>query len=752
MRRRKADQVNFERFTDPESGGDVMYQGEEVFTGRPHATEDSVKGFIAKLINDPQYDTDDELELGRMAATYFQLQGVESPTHPIWDWVDDVMDDMMKRRHSSTREHLRGRRYAAEDDTALERYDEPEEVDVEVVSDTWKVDEHYWGLEAEDGWITRVRLGNWSDAGWHWSDDGDGLLIFLYRLARSNEGLLEEFADEFPNPEFRRAIERTFAKQVKEAATGINTPLNSLAYAMTGDNAGWHFGGNDEQLNHAVEYDLEYVFEDDTSFFQEALAEAFKNLRKFGIRLGLADVDMDELQAFVNEEFWFTAENCSLDENKLVAEFADDIGDILELDSPWSLMESAADGEHIMYAVDEWMNEPVHEQAYECVADTLEKMMPKIIEWAIKNYGEETPKELGEGETMPSSDPRQMDLPLEAQVRIASAVASWQVKAARIPKEMLRGFEFAQSVEFIYPDTGEKGFGRIMDFTRSDEGLVVSIAPHLYQEEEEWFRQDPHDFVDVNIDNVFPTKEFKKTFDSAPWRPRAGSYGTESSSPMFRTDGDGELEFSIVDEMLNHPDMSEMIDVAIDMSSRGSRVVWGELAQYLNDIYSKYGESEELAAPADWQLVAERVYNTYAGEDKIPAVASTRRRTARRGDDIGRPKMHREQSFGEDQFNRFTHVKNPKKRTRRMNREEGGYKSKKKLKEFLQEKGVNPGWSNETYGKDSMIYLSWESPSERTEWENRLEDAGFKVHRRYWPGSSTSEIQVSYFKGHHWDE
>ena len=733
MRRKKADRVNLERFKDPESGGDVIYQEEEIFKGRQHATEDAVKGFIHKLILDPRYDTDDELELGRMAAAYFQIQGAESPTHPIWDWVDDVVDDTMKRRHSSTRKHLRGRRYAAEDDRAMERYedrspavyDEPEEVDVEVVSDTWKVDENYWGLEATDGEITKVRLGNWSDAGWYWDGDGEDLLIFLFRLAKSRGELLEEFAESFPNPEFRRAIERTFNRLLQEDSTGINSPLTSLAYAVTGDNAGWHFGENDRMISTDVDNELEYRLEldDPDEFFYETLVKAFGELRKFGIRLSLDDVDKDALRKFIGHEFSY-GQSCSLDEDKIIDAAREDFDGLnIDLDSPWALMESGSDRDALDFY--EWIQEEVSTVASECVWDGLEKLMPAIIEWAVKEYGEETPKELGEGETMPSSDPRQMDLPLEAQARIAGAIISCRVHAARIPKEMLRGFEFAQSVEFIYPNTGQKGFGRIMDFTRTDEGLLVSIAPHLYQEEEEWFRQDPHDFVDVHVDNVFPTDKFQETFKKAPWRPRESSYGTETSSPMFSTTGDGELELDVADEMLAHPDMSEMIDVAINMSSRGRNVVWDELARYLQDIYSKYGESAELAAPADWDLVAERVHTLQEDQEGLRQTASTQR-SARRGDDLGRPQMHRE---------------------------EGGYKSKKKLFEWLDVEGAPvKGRGNETFGRESMIFLRWPDMDARNEWERRLEDAGFKVYKEYGPGNPVSQIQVSYFKGWHYNE
>lgn len=65
-----------------------------------------------------------------------------------------------------------------------------------------------------------------------------------------------------------------------------------------------------------------------------------------------------------------------------------------------------------------------------------------------------------------------------------------------------------------------------------------------------------------------------------------------------------------------------------------------------------------------------------------------------------------------------------------------------------------PGVQNETYGKDSHIYLfkQCQTKGERYILEKALIKAGFKVHRSYWPESNAVDIQVSYFKGWHWDE
>jgi len=89
-------------------------------------------------------------------------------------------------------------------------------------------------------------------------------------------------------------------------------------------------------------------------------------------------------------------------------------------------------------------------------------------------------------------------------------------------------------------------------------------------------------------------------------------------------------------------------------------------------------------------------------------------------------------------------------------------KSKKKLFEALDKHFKTNRWSakglkhsnisDETYGRRSMIYVSLKTPDERDEVERLLKRDGFGVQSGYWPDGPVAEIQVSYFKGHHWDE
>ena len=63
------------------------------------------------------------------------------------------------------------------------------------------------------------------------------------------------------------------------------------------------------------------------------------------------------------------------------------------------------------------------------------------------------------------------------------------------------------------------------------------------------------------------------------------------------------------------------------------------------------------------------------------------------------------------------------------------------------------GISEETYGSRSFLYIG--CPDQTTRWklEDYLMSRGVtSVHRSYSPRSSTMEIQVTYFKGWHWNE
>ena len=63
----------------------------------------------------------------------------------------------------------------------------------------------------------------------------------------------------------------------------------------------------------------------------------------------------------------------------------------------------------------------------------------------------------------------------------------------------------------------------------------------------------------------------------------------------------------------------------------------------------------------------------------------------------------------------------------------------------------HPSVSNETYGRDSRIYLQCANSVDAHELAGLLQARGHKVHRDYGV-PNVVEVSVSYFKGHHWDE
>jgi len=60
--------------------------------------------------------------------------------------------------------------------------------------------------------------------------------------------------------------------------------------------------------------------------------------------------------------------------------------------------------------------------------------------------------------------------------------------------------------------------------------------------------------------------------------------------------------------------------------------------------------------------------------------------------------------------------------------------------------------SDETYGRDSRLYIRCPSHSIRRALEARLRSKGVTtVNESYWPSSNTVEVGVTFFKGWHYD-
>ena len=58
--------------------------------------------------------------------------------------------------------------------------------------------------------------------------------------------------------------------------------------------------------------------------------------------------------------------------------------------------------------------------------------------------------------------------------------------------------------------------------------------------------------------------------------------------------------------------------------------------------------------------------------------------------------------------------------------------------------------TDETYGRDSRLYIGCPDEGTRRRLERFLKDRGGKVDVRY-HGSATVDVRVSYFQGHNWN-
>ncbi len=91
--------------------------------------------------------------------------------------------------------------------------------------------EHNWGFE-DDGKNLKVRLGNWSDAGWHWDGDEDEMVGFLVRMAGSD--VRREFLEKMK----AEGVDFKAYRHILLAAARDGDGL----YQASGDNRLWHFG------------------------------------------------------------------------------------------------------------------------------------------------------------------------------------------------------------------------------------------------------------------------------------------------------------------------------------------------------------------------------------------------------------------------------------------------------------------------------------------------------------------------------
>lgn len=71
--------------------------------------------------------------------------------------------------------------------------------------------------------------------------------------------------------------------------------------------------------------------------------------------------------------------------------------------------------------------------------------------------------------------------------------------------------------------------------------------------------------------------------------------------------------------------------------------------------------------------------------------------------------------------------------------------------DILEKKLNHEKIGDETYGRDSRIYIYTNNIVNRRALERLLAGRGHKIHRDYNPGSGTVELSVTYFKGKQWN-
>ena len=130
------------------------------------------------------------------------------------------------------------------------------------------ISKHNWGLIIENGKIEEITLGNWSDAGWHWSLNGedarDHANSYMVRVAGS--GVQDEFLQEAEEEGIDFNI---FKKQALENLTGEledNEKSDDGLWSLSGDASNWKFGQDSEGTWTSA---LDSYFDDYTDFTKE---------------------------------------------------------------------------------------------------------------------------------------------------------------------------------------------------------------------------------------------------------------------------------------------------------------------------------------------------------------------------------------------------------------------------------------------------------------------------------------------------
>ncbi len=129
----------------------------------------------------------------------------------------------------------------------------------------------------------KYSLGNFSDAGWFWdgsSGDNQSLLL-LFRIGNSStrKDFIKDLA---ANPKIKQALDALVAKEAKE-----DEALGLLAYAATGDNSFWNFGGFGEYVSNRVEEEAYQIVHN----------------KEFRGKVVVTELDSDKIRDHLSENF-----------------------------------------------------------------------------------------------------------------------------------------------------------------------------------------------------------------------------------------------------------------------------------------------------------------------------------------------------------------------------------------------------------------------------------------------------------------
>jgi len=209
--------------------------------------------------------------------------------------------------------------------------------------------EHNWGFETDsNGNVSKVRLGNWSDAGWHWDGDEEDLVGFIIRMGRSQ-------------------IEDEFIEKMEAEGVGFMTmkPLllkkldGSWLYEISGDNTRWHFH-QDVDEGAMVSEELEYG----------------------------GDTYTDKEQEMIGEELWNISTSYEFEEfeENWGEQIKKEMKEIIEGSTTYNQFFSKINDEDFRYNMDERYIEGVREKIQEAIIEAISKLEK---EGKIRKEGQE---------------------------------------------------------------------------------------------------------------------------------------------------------------------------------------------------------------------------------------------------------------------------------------------------------------------------------------------------------------------------